>query len=470
MHRDGFGIPPQAASKARSHARLSPREREQRHVQALFVATDCLLFFAALQLAMLSVTPYVTPGDMLPLLRDRLVCTALLAAISLGIGSNSAGRIVDRFDSVYYALVSLLATAAILMVLTSLIEQPLRAISQREVAVAVAIAVPLLALWRWRVADFAARRFASLHRFYVVVGEGREARRIARLIRQNPAAGEGVCQRSIASLQRIAQSNGRARRDVPEHAEAIVAPGHDEPADVTEILRLCEETCARTLLYPAQRDAVVLRQFRLRSVCGVPLIDLSIQAATPYLRFKRMTDIGVCALALVLAAPVMAAVAIAIRRGSPGPVFFRQERLGRHGRPFNMLKFRSMVSTPTSDGPVRARKRDPRVTPVGRFLRKYKLDELPQLINVLKGDMSLVGPRPLWATFFDDDPDARLWTRRLQVRPGLTSLAHTLSTSHFTPADVVRYDLIYLNSLSLFTDLKVLFETARIVFGGKGGQ
>jgi lipopolysaccharide/colanic/teichoic acid biosynthesis glycosyltransferase len=170
---------------------------------------------------------------------------------------------------------------------------------------------------------------------------------------------------------------------------------------------------------------------------------------------KRLLDVLLSLLALVLLFPLMLATAIAVAAGSGSPVLFRQQRVGRGGREFGMLKFRSMVEDAATIGPYHTGSDDPRITRVGRFIRRASLDELPQLLNVLKGDMSLVGPRP-------DVPAQRAnyseadWNERCSVRPGITGLAQARLRSEATPAQRLALDLQYVRECSLALDLRIL--------------
>jgi len=176
---------------------------------------------------------------------------------------------------------------------------------------------------------------------------------------------------------------------------------------------------------------------------------------------KRLLDLTGAAVLLVLLAPVLAAVALGVRLGSPGGALFRQLRLGRHGRPFQLLKFRSMyVNAPdlrNPDGSAVTGEHDPRVTPLGRFLRQTSLDELPQLINVLTGKMSLVGPRP------DQVDQIRFYTgpekRKLLVKPGITGLAQISGRNGIAWERRKALDLEYVERQSLRLDLAILLQT-----------
>lgn len=183
---------------------------------------------------------------------------------------------------------------------------------------------------------------------------------------------------------------------------------------------------------------------------------------------KRLLDLTVSFLALLLLAPVLVLVALAVLLDDGRPVLFRHPRVGRGGREFGMLKFRSMVVNAASIGPWQTASNDPRITRVGRFLRRSSLDELPQLINVLRGDMSLVGPRP-------DVPAQRplyteaQWQQRCSVRPGITGLAQALYRSDCTQAQRVEADLRYTREAGLWLDLKIVLWTLSRL-SGKGSN
>ena len=217
----------------------------------------------------------------------------------------------------------------------------------------------------------------------------------------------------------------------------------------------------------------------MRPIAGLPLIYLEKPQYHGAKRFqKRLFDIVFSGLALVCALPIMIIIAVAIRLTSKGPVFYRQERTGLNGQSFQMIKFRTMVDGADtmvdslthlneSEGGVLFKiKEDPRVTPFGRLLRKYSLDELPQFINVLRRDMSVVGPRPpLPEEVKTYDDYAR---RRLLVRPGITGLWQVSGRSDLSWEDSVRLDLFYVENWSMLTDLLIALKTARVVFSHSG--
>lgn len=194
---------------------------------------------------------------------------------------------------------------------------------------------------------------------------------------------------------------------------------------------------------------------------------------TPAYRFvKRIADVLCATLLLVLAAPLMAAIALAVKLESPGPVLFRQERVGQFGKAFTLLKFRSMREDAEKDGPAWASKNDSRVTRIGGFLRKSHLDELPQTINVLRGDLSFVGPRPERGCFVEMLRREIPWyDLRLYVKPGITGWAqvrYPYCDSVEDSYEKLQYDLYYAREASPLLDLEILFRTALVMVTGNG--
>lgn len=217
---------------------------------------------------------------------------------------------------------------------------------------------------------------------------------------------------------------------------------------------------------------------RVHNLADIPMLSLSTVPESAFqLAIKRTIDIIVSSILLVLLSPVFLFFALLIKLDSKGPVFFAQERVGKNQRRFKMLKFRSMVVNAEekraeleqlneADGPVFKIRRDPRITRVGRFIRKYSVDELPQLINVLKGEMSLVGPRPpLASEVVQYSWDQR---RRLSVKPGMTGLWQVSGRSDVSFKEWVEMDLEYIDSWSILQDFKILFRTFGVVLHGRG--
>ena len=192
---------------------------------------------------------------------------------------------------------------------------------------------------------------------------------------------------------------------------------------------------------------------------------------TGYLSVKRVLDVLAAAIALVVLAAPMAVIALLVRFDSPGPALFRQERLGRGGRPFTIYKFRSMQMDAECDGPQWAEKDDERCTRLGRVLRRTRLDELPQIWNILRGDMSFVGPRPERAIFYGEfEKYVHGFRYRLLVTPGLTGLAQVNGGYDLMPDEKIIYDLRYIETCSLRVDLLCVLRTVRLVFTHEGAR
>jgi len=211
-------------------------------------------------------------------------------------------------------------------------------------------------------------------------------------------------------------------------------------------------------------------RMRLKEIAGVPFISLRDSGLSGIDRIlKRGVDIVATAAGLVVCAPLMALLAIMVRVSSPGPVLYRQERLGRDHRPFHMLKFRTMrIDAESESGPAWTVENDPRRTPIGGFLRRFSLDELPQLWNVLKGDMSLVGPRPERAHFAEKFHEKiPRYLERHRVRSGLTGWAQVHGLRGNTPVELrTLYDLHYVENWSLGLDFRILLRTVLHVLRG----
>jgi len=213
---------------------------------------------------------------------------------------------------------------------------------------------------------------------------------------------------------------------------------------------------------------------KTNQIFGLPLIDVSPSPLSLHEKFlKRLFDIFVSLVVLILAAPLMLGIAVAIKITSEGPAVYQQKRVGRNGRVFTMYKFRTMVNNAEAvSGPTWASDDDPRITKIGHWLRKLRLDELPQFINVLKGDMSLVGPRPERPHFVEQFKNqVPLYTRRLRVQPGITGWAQVKWKYDSSLDDVkekTKYDLFYVENMSLRMDFKILFNTVFTVIRAKG--
>ena len=207
---------------------------------------------------------------------------------------------------------------------------------------------------------------------------------------------------------------------------------------------------------------------------GILGMVVSFVRRTYYLA-KRAIDIAGCIIACILLLPLCLLAAILIKMTSKGPILFKQTRLGKNGSPFEIYKFRTMkVDAEKHTGPVWASQNDNRLIPVGNFLRKTHIDEIPQFINVLKGEMSIIGPRPE-RPFFVEQLKSQVpgYEKRLSVKPGITGLAQVWHRYDETIEDVkkkIKYDLLYIKNVCLWTDLRIMLRTFRVVITGEGAR
>lgn len=251
---------------------------------------------------------------------------------------------------------------------------------------------------------------------------------------------------------------------IPKY-DAIIL--NDVPAPLrNDILKFCYRFRVRTYVAPKLTD-IMIRGAKTISLFDTPLLLVKGTGLTPAQRVgKRLMDIVLCSVAMLVAAPVMAVVAAAIKLEDGGPVFFKQKRMTRNGHEFEILKFRSMiVDAEKYAGAVLATDDDPRITKVGKVIRATRLDELPQILNILKGDMSIVGPRPERKVIADEyRKDIPEFDYRLKVRGGLTGYAQIYGKYNTSAYDKLRLDLMYIENYSLLLDIKLIILTLRIIF------
>jgi len=263
----------------------------------------------------------------------------------------------------------------------------------------------------------------------------------------------------------------RLHRKLQQVDVVILSPNLSE-ARKAEIISACIRWGKEALVVPNLYELFVLKS-EPQQIDDMLVFSIQPPRLTAGQRFvKRLFDIVVSLLLLIVLSPVMLALAAAIPLTSRGGAIYKQERLGLDEKPYYIYKFRSMVQdAERRSGPVLASADDPRITPVGRFIRATRLDELPQLFNVLKGDMSLVGPRPEREFFIDrfkeTMPD---YAYRMTVKPGMTGLAQVMAKYSTTPEDKLRFDLMYVRNYSFSLDLKILFQTLRVVLQGEQAE
>jgi exopolysaccharide biosynthesis polyprenyl glycosylphosphotransferase len=257
----------------------------------------------------------------------------------------------------------------------------------------------------------------------------------------------------------------------------IVAFSRARHNDFLRIVRACADSGVKVNIVPRLFEVVSSRAL-VDDVEGIPLLDVANAELSRFnMAVKRVFDLLVGGLICIPVLPVLGIAAVVIKGDSPGPVFFRQERMGRGGKTFRILKLRTMsvdadqrlrdlAGRSDYDGPCFKMYQDPRATRTGAFLRRWSIDELPQILNVMKGEMSLVGPRPLMV---EEAKHCRGWTqKRLDITPGITGLWQVLGRSDIPFDEMVKLDYMYVTGWSLSWDIKLLLQTIPAVLSKRG--
>ena len=356
-----------------------------------------------------------------------------------------------------------------------------------------AIAIPLVTLSR-ALARALCRRRLSYIQNTVVVGAGEVGQLVARKILQHPEYGINLV--GLVDDEPKEKQPGLERLTLvgaPDELQAIVreldverviiAFSNDSYDRTVDLVRSLNGLEAQVDLVPRLFD-LVSPSVEIHTLEGIPLLGIPpLHLSRSSRLLKRTMDVALAAAGLVVIAPLLALIAVLVKLDSPGPIFFRQVRMGSGGERFRIFKFRTMVADAEerkasvrhlnkhtkagSDPRMFKIPDDPRVTRLGRFLRRHSLDELPQLLNVLAGDMSLVGPRPL---ILDEDEHVGDWARkRLDLRPGMTGLWQVLGRSDIPFDEMVKLDYLYVTTWSLWQDFRLLFRTLPVVLRTQGG-
>lgn len=255
-------------------------------------------------------------------------------------------------------------------------------------------------------------------------------------------------------------------------SEILIALEQNEKQRVLDVIKYCSGTNVHLKIMPDTYE-IVSGLARTNEIYGVPLIEVMPEIMSPAARLtKRIIDISIAVMLLLLLLPVLIVVSILIKITSRGPLFYRQIRVGKNGKQFTMYKFRSMVENAEEYGPEWAGNKDKRITGVGKFIRKTHLDELPQMINVLKNEMSVVGPRPERPYFVEElKKEIPYYYKRLSVKPGITGWAQVkfkYDTSVDDVKDKLQFDFFYIENMSLKLDFKIMINTFIVVLLMKG--
>lgn len=254
--------------------------------------------------------------------------------------------------------------------------------------------------------------------------------------------------------------------------ELIIAVEEKNKEIVLEVVKLCSDLDVRIYITPSLSD-IMSGMARTHQIYGIPLIEVLPEIMTFRTKFiKRLIDIVFSIFILMILFPFLIAIALLIKLTSRGPVFYIQERVGREGRIFKCIKFRSMIANAEEEGPKWADRDDPRVTKIGRFMRRLRIDEIPQFINVIKNNMSIVGPRPEREYFVKMlMKEIPYYSKRLKIKPGITGWAQIKHTYDSSVDDVkvkLEYDFYYIENMSLTLDFKIMVQTLFTIVMMKG--
>ena len=257
----------------------------------------------------------------------------------------------------------------------------------------------------------------------------------------------------------------------PIHSVIIAADTLEEPDLYAIINRLMKYDV--DIQFPPRSFEILTGRVRLYDIDSTPVVTLTQPSMAAWQQsVKRVFDILMSLFALVLFLPIMVYVAVRVKRDSPGPIFYKQERIGKDGRPFYMYKFRTMYVGAEQNGPQLSSQNDERITPFGAIMRKYRLDELPQFWNILKGDMSVVGPRPERRYFINQiEEKAPYYCLIYKIQPGLLSwgpIKIGYSDTVEKMVERLNYDIIYMDNMTLLNDLKIMIYSLEVIIKGRG--
>ncbi len=454
----------------------------RRHVLACRLLGDVGALLLGLMVAQGIQQALLALGGLVQPLGPVTIFNGLAILIWLGLFANAglydARRLVNAADE-FKLILQAVATGTVAATFTAFV---LKVPTQRSWVLATWIGCTLAVLTTrcvYRLILRAMRNSGILVSRLLIVGAGREGRDLCRAVTRARWLGFQVVgflddARPLgpvaAGLPEVVGPSSSVREAVGTYrADAVLVAGGSVANETTERVYRDLQELPVDLHLSTGVLGVAASRVAVQRFDDVPVLSLRRAELTPWQKaLKRAFDVVVAGLLVLVLSPVLLACALAVRLTSPGPVLFRQRRVGKDGQVFHMHKFRSMVADAEArlqglqahketDGPIFKLHRDPRVTSVGRILRAWSFDELPQLLDVLRGDMSLVGPRPLPTYEVDlSDPWAR---NRLRVRPGLTGLWQ-VSGRHLLPFDdLVRYDLFYVENWSLSMDLFILLRT-----------
>lgn len=314
----------------------------------------------------------------------------------------------------------------------------------------------------------------------LVIGTGKRARELEELVNKYPQLGYRFI--GFAALDEINNcSNMNVIGKITELKEIIkarnvneilIALENNQKEKLFEIINYTQETEVNLKIMPDTYE-IVSGMARTNQIYGVPFIEVMPEIMSYGAKlFKRVLDIFISILILIMFSPLILIMMVLIKVTSKGPVLYKQIRIGKNGKQFVMYKFRSMIQDAEEYGPEWAGEKDPRITAIGKFMRKFYIDEIPQLINVLKNDMSIVGPRPERPYFVEMlSKEIPYYYKRLSVKPGITGWAqikHKYDSSLHDVREKLKYDFYYIENMSLKLDFKIMVNTFLVIILMKG--
>jgi exopolysaccharide biosynthesis polyprenyl glycosylphosphotransferase len=457
----------------------------------ILIGADCIALAAAIALTYGSAEAIAPPALIAPL---WLVITLAVLALPAWIAIFTVYNLYERqgrsislatFDELGDLFHALLAGSLIFLILSQVLRRVMGAevFFPVEAAIFLATALPLVLLLRGSVRSWIFPTVMQPRRT-LIVGAGDVGQVVERKIRSHPEYGLDlvgfVDERPHAGAKAPLVGRPAELPQLVDRLEidwVVLAFSQSSYEDTLDLLRAARRPDVHLSIVPRFFE-VFASNATIQELEGMPVVNLPPMRLSRSVRvLKRAFDVTAAGLGLLVLSPLLAVTAVAIKLDSRGPVFFRQERHGRGGSVFRIVKFRTMVDGAEAkrqalatqnevDGALFKIKDDPRITRVGRFLRPTSIDELPQLWNVLKGEMSLVGPRPF---VIHESSQITGWaSRRLDLTPGITGLWQVLGRNDMPFEEMVKLDYIYVTNWSLWWDLKILGQTIPVVLGRKG--